>query len=325
MRRALQLARGGWEHASPNPMVGAVVVCDGRIVGEGFHRRCGEAHAEVNAIARVKDLQVLSRSTIYVTLEPCAHYGKTPPCAKLIIDKHIPRVVVGCRDTFEKVDGRGIAMLREAGCDVTVGVLERECIEMNRRFFVYHSEGRPFVMLKWAESADGYVDFRRTSRSDGEAARLSSPTTQALVHRLRSHVDAILVGGRTAVLDDPSLTTRHWPGNSPLRVVLDSRGTLPSTLRMFSDGRPTRVFDMRRTDLPDVLCNLAREGVLSLLVEGGSATLRRFLDAGLWDDLRVEHSPVVLGSGVSAPRVDEACLVSSVWVDGRRIDSYRRG
>ncbi len=323
MRRALQLARGGWEHAAPNPMVGAVVVCDGRIVGEGFHRKCGQPHAEVNAIARVADPALLRRSTIYVTLEPCAHYGKTPPCAKLIVDKQIPRVVVGCRDSFEKVNGRGIGMLREAGRQVTVGVLEEECLDLNRAFFVYHREGRPFVMLKWAESADGFVDICRCS-ADVPSAVLSSATTQTLVHRLRSHADAILVGGRTAVLDNPSLTTRCWSGPDPLRVVLDGRGSLPTTLRMLNDGLPVKVYDMRSTDLPGVLADLARLGVQSLLVEGGPATTRRFMEAGLWDDLCVEHSPLVLGGGVAAPAVTGARLMGSVWVDGHRIDRYRR-
>ena len=208
MRRCLQLARCGEAGAAPNPMVGAVVVCDGRIIGEGYHSKCGEAHAEVNAIASVKEPELLSRSTIYVSLEPCAHYGKTPPCAQLIIEKHIPTVVVGCRDPFARVDGRGITMLHEAGIEVREGVLEQECLWLNRRFITFHTKHRPYITLKWAQSEDGYIDRLRTSDQE-PAARLSTPTTQALVHRLRSLHQAILVGRRTWELDHPQLDVRQ--------------------------------------------------------------------------------------------------------------------
>lgn len=321
MRRALQLALGGREHAAPNPMVGAVVVCDGRIIGEGFHRRCGGPHAEVNAIAAVRQPELLVRSTIYVTLEPCAHYGKTPPCAELIVRKRIPRVVVGCRDSFEKVDGKGISMLRRAGVEVEVGVLEEECLDLNRQFFTFHQKKRPYVTLKWAESADGMVDFLRSSAVDGQAARLSDATNQALVHRLRSRSDAILVGGRTALLDNPSLTTRHWPGPSPMRVVIDSHGDLPADLRLF----PARVFRVGAGELPlqDILGDLAAEGVQSLLVEGGPTLHQAFLDQGLWDELRVEHCPQKLGRGVASARVPRAEVVSREWVGGHLVETFR--
>lgn len=343
MRRALQLAIGGREHAAPNPMVGAVVVCDGRIIGEGFHRQCGGPHAEVNAIASVRRPELLARSTIYVTLEPCAHYGKTPPCAELIIRRRIPRVVVGCRDSFERVDGRGISMLRDAGVEVRVGVLEQECLDLNRRFFTFHQKHRPFVTLKWAESSDGMVDFLRQSAADGAAARLSDATNQALVHRLRSRSDAILVGGRTALLDDPSLTTRHWPGPSPRRVVIDTRGDLAATLRLFparvyltaTDARPdyealpgTTVCRIPKTatgglPLQHILADLAQQGVQSLVVEGGPSLHQAFLDQGLWDEIRVEHCPQRLGEGVPAACVRGAETVARETVGGHVIVTMR--
>ena len=236
MSRALQLARQGAGHTSPNPMVGAVVVCDGMIVGEGFHRQCGQAHAEVNAIASVNDQSVLHESTIYVTLEPCSHYGKTPPCANLLIEKGVKRVVVGCLDPFEKVSGRGVEMLREAGINVTVGVLENECKALNERFFTAHTTKRPWVMLKWAQSRDGFM-----ANEDG-AVRFSTALTQRLMHSERSRVDAILVGARTVAVDNPSLTTRHWSGNSPLRVVIDGDLSLPSHSLLFNDGGKTLVY-----------------------------------------------------------------------------------
>lgn len=343
MRRALQLALGGREHAAPNPMVGAVVVCDGKIIGEGFHRQCGKPHAEVNAIASVRHAELLEKSTIYVTLEPCAHYGKTPPCAELIIRKRIPRVAVGCRDSFEKVDGKGISMLRAAGVEVEVGILEQECLDLNRRFFTFHQKHRPFVTLKWAESADGMVDFCRSSANDGPAVRLSDATNQALVHRLRSRSDAILVGGRTALLDNPSLTTRHWPGRSPRRVVIDSRGDLPADLRLFParvyltavDARPdyeqlpdTTVCRLPKNaagELPlqDLLHDLAEQGVQSLLVEGGSALHQAFINQGLWDEIRVEHCPGCLDKGVPAARVCGAKTVTIETVSGHRVEILR--
>ena len=214
MRRALELARHGELDASPNPMVGAVIVApDGRIIGEGWHRRHGEGHAEVNAVASVADPSMLRDATMYVTLEPCSHYGKTPPCASLIIEKGIPRVVVGCLDPFEKVSGRGVNMLREAGVEVVTGCMEAECVALNRKFMTAHRLRRPYITLKWAESADGYID-----------GHISTPVTSMLVHKLRATHDAILVGSGTVLADRPRLDTRYFVGRSPLRVILDRRG-----------------------------------------------------------------------------------------------------
>lgn len=321
MKRCIRIARNGAAGAPPNPMVGAVLVCDGHIVGEGYHVRCGGPHAEVNAVASVRDRSLLRRSTLYVSLEPCAHYGKTPPCAELIVREGIPRVVVGCVDPFAKVQGRGIEMLRQAGIEVVTGVCEAECRALNRNFFTFHKYRRPYVTLKWAQSADGYLDRRRT---EGVPERLSTPRTSLDVHQMRARYGAILVGGRTAVLDNPSLTTRLWPGPNPLRVVLDdSCGSLPDSLRLWDGSAPTWVVcGMQAKEayvkrLPEwvdyvvleggespleVLMNrLYGAGVQSLLVEGGSRTLQRFADAGLWDEARVEVAARVLGDGIPAP------------------------
>lgn len=308
MRRALRLARNGEGNASPNPMVGAVIVRDGKIIGEGWHRRWGEGHAEVNAVASVADKSLLADSTIYVTLEPCSHYGKTPPCARLLIDMKIPRVVVGSLDPFEKVSGRGVAMLREAGAEVIVGVLEEECKALNRKFMTAHLQRRPYITLKWAQSSDGFID-RRRSASGGEAARLSTPLSLTAVHRERSRHDAILVGAGTVIADSPSLNLRYWlGGRSPRRVILDTRGTAPADSPLLADSsticftlapRPgiaaTQV-EIDPHDLRSVASYLYQNGVTSLLVEGGRHVLDSFISAGLWDTARIEIAPVKFGS-----------------------------
>lgn len=317
MRRCIELAQNGLCNTAPNPMVGAVIVCDGKIIGEGYHVRCGEAHAEVNAIRSVKDPSLLSRSTIYVSLEPCSHYGKTPPCADLIIEKQIPRIVIGCSDPFAQVAGRGIRKLREAGREVVVGVLEAECRALIRRFVTFHTCRRPYVTLKWAESADRYLDV---CRDGGTPVILSTPLTSMLVHKKRAEHSAILVGTRTALLDNPSLTVRHWYGPNPVRVVLDRDLSLPPSLRLFDGTVPTIVFtavtecpsrhhveylsiDYGQEVLPQVLSALHARGLQSLLVEGGRVLLQSFIDAGVWDEMFVERTPVVLHSGVSAPEI----------------------
>ena len=245
MARCLELARHGAGHTAPNPMVGAVIVRDGAIIGEGFHRRCGEAHAEVNAIASVEDEALLRESTIYVSLEPCSHYGKTPPCAELIIRKRIPRVVVGCLDPFPEVSGRGVRMLREAGIEVVTGVMEKEARQLNKAFMTFQTQKRPYVTLKWAESADGFIDKARTDRTEPPVV-FSNPVTSVRVHKMRAESAAILIGKHTALLDNPSLTVRHWAGSSPVRLVIDKEGTLPDDLRMFDGLAPTWVFTGRK-------------------------------------------------------------------------------
>jgi diaminohydroxyphosphoribosylaminopyrimidine deaminase/5-amino-6-(5-phosphoribosylamino)uracil reductase len=315
MRRCIQLARNGAKNAPPNPMVGAVVVCDGRIIGEGYHVRCGEGHAEVNALASVSeaDLALLEKSTIYVSLEPCSHYGKTPPCADLIVAKRLKRVVVGCLDPFAKVQGRGVKKLQDAGIDVTVGVLEKECMALNKHFMTFHSKHRPFVTLKWAQSADGFI-----GAAEGEPrAMISNNYTMALCHKRRTEHQAIMVGRRTAELDNPSLTVREWDGRTPLRVVLDRENKLPRTLRLFDGEAQTLVFTDTKSEVDDkaeyaridfsadvigqVMKELHSRNVQTLLVEGGRALLQSFIDSGLWDEAFVEEAPFCLGSGVKAP------------------------
>ena len=226
MARCISLARNGIGNVAPNPMVGAVIVHQGKIIGEGYHRKYGEAHAEVNAIASVRDESLLKEATIYVSLEPCSHYGKTPPCAELIIKKQIPRVVIGCLDPFPEVSGRGVRMLCEAGVEVVTGVMEEEARELNRVFMTFQEKRRPYIYLKWAQSADGFMDRLRTNNSL-PAVVLSSSETLRRVHHLRANVAAIMVGTQTALLDNPSLTVRHWAGKSPVRVVLDRTLRIP--------------------------------------------------------------------------------------------------
>lgn len=318
MQRCIQLARNGLCNAAPNPMVGAVIVCDGKIIGEGYHVRCGEAHAEVNAIRSVKDPSLLKRATIYVSLEPCSHYGKTPPCADLIIEKQIPRIVIGCQDPFAKVAGRGIQKLKDAGREVVVGVLEAECRQLIRRFITFHTQRRPYITLKWAESADKYIDLLREG---GSPVILSSPLTSMLVHKKRAEHSAIMVGTRTAELDNPSLTVRQWYGRSPVRIVLDRKLSLSPTLHLFDGSMPTLVFtespheskpnvEYIPTDywldvLPQIMETLYTRGLQSLMVEGGSTLLQSFIDAGLWDEAFVEEAPSSLLSGVKAPEISD--------------------
>lgn len=301
MGRALQLARLGYGFVSPNPMVGAVIVDeDGAVIGEGWHRRYGEGHAEVNAVASVKDRDLLREATIYVTLEPCSHNGKTPPCAKLLIECGFKRVVIGCLDPFPEVSGRGVKMLREAGIEVTTGVLERECRELNRRFMTAHTTGRPYVILKWAQSADG---FMAALDSDGnpQPVQLSTGLTKVLMHRERAGVDAILVGPRTAEIDSPRLDSRHWPARvNPLRVTFAHR----------ESGEAPKGFDSEGSVVLDpsvpLQTNLERlyrdHKVTSLMVEGGPTILNAFLEADLADETRVEIADRRLGRGLEAPR-----------------------
>ncbi|MBR4130447.1 MAG: bifunctional diaminohydroxyphosphoribosylaminopyrimidine deaminase/5-amino-6-(5-phosphoribosylamino)uracil reductase RibD [Bacteroidaceae bacterium] len=318
MRRCIQLAKCGEAGAAPNPMVGAVVVCDGRIIGEGFHRRCGGPHAEVNAIESVKEKHLLCRSTIYVSLEPCSHYGKTPPCTELIIRNRIPRVVVGCSDPFAKVNGQGIKRLQDAGCEVLVGVLEEECQNLNRRFFTFHKEHRPWITLKWAQSKDGFID--RLRKAGEEPTQFSNALTQTLVHRLRARNQAILVGTKTALLDNPTLTTRLWSGPNPLRLTIDRHNILPPTLHLKDGSSPTVIYT--HESLREILDDLYNRGIQSLLVEGGAKLLQRFIDEGLWDEARIETAPFCLEGGIAAPTLQDEHLMSKHNFGGQIVQYY---
>jgi len=297
MRRCLQLAANGIQGARPNPMVGAVIIAEDRIIGEGYHVRCGEGHAEVNAFASVKpeDEALLGEATLYVSLEPCAHYGKTPPCADLIVRKGVRRVVVGCVDPFAEVQGRGIERIRQAGIEVTVGVLEEECRWLNRRFFTYHSQHRPYIILKWAQTANGFID------DHGRALQISNEQTQMLSHQLRAEEDAILVGHTTDAREHPQLTVRHWHGPNPQRIVLT-----------------------RQRPLPQLIADLYQHGIQSLIVEGGRQTHEAFIAAGLYDEIRVETAPLAVADGTRAPQLPAAVeLMSKKEYDGNTITVYR--
>ncbi len=361
MRRCLQLARCGMANAKPNPMVGAVIVCDGRIIGEGYHVRYGEGHAEVNAFAsvRAEDEPLLPQSTIYVSLEPCSHHGKTPPCADLVVAKGVKRCVCGCVDPNAKVSGRGIERMRQAGIEVTVGVLEEECIELNRKFFTFHQHRRPYITLKWAQTADGFLDRkitsaddifdRRITSADGdegvsenssyEPLAISTPFTKMLVHKLRAENDAILVGRITDEREHPALDVRHWSGRNPRRIVL-SRKTLSadspssSVLSGLPDNSESPALPVlsEPSVLPDLpspihklLDELYNDGVQSLLVEGGAKTHASFISLGLWDEIRVETSPLIAGSGTAAAALpSDASLVAQEEYDDNVIKTYRK-
>ncbi len=317
MYRCIQLAKCGEAGAPPNPMVGAVVVCNGRIIGEGFHRRCGGPHAEVNAINSVTDKRLLSQSTIYVSLEPCAHYGKTPPCADLIIQSKIPRVVIGCADPFAKVNGLGIKKLQDAGCEVKVGVLESECLELNHKFFTFHQKHRPWIILKWAQSKDGFIGACDTTNR----IQFSNALTQTLVHRLRARSGAILVGTRTAILDNPTLTTRYWTGANPLRLTIDRKGCLPENLHLLDGSTPTVIYTQE--SIEEILNDLYNRNIQSLIVEGGTCLLQSFIDAGLWDEARIETSPACIGQGTVAPKLSCEKLKSRQYLGKHCICTYR--
>ncbi len=333
MKRALELASLGKSFAAPNPMVGAVLVYQDRIIGEGYHHRCGEPHAEVMAVRSVKEKALIPKATLYVTLEPCSHYGKTPPCAKLIIDSQIPKVVVAMQDPFHEVSGRGIAMLREAGVEVHCGIMEEEAKALNKHFIKQHTAKRPYIKLKWAESADGFIDKIRQGAEEKPVV-FSSALRQASVHRQRSEYQSILVGYRTALLDNPSLTNRFCSGNQPLRLVFDPRLTLPKDLKLFTDGKAKTVvlYDKslafnRPTPsgksahpstegsfveavaldfdnlLPSLLTYLSEQKINSLFIEGGAKTLQMFIDSGLYDEIEREISPIILGEGIPAPQI----------------------
>ncbi len=320
MVRAIELAKLGMGQVAPNPMVGCVIVHEGLIIGEGYHRKYGEAHAEVNAVRSVKNPDLLCESTMYVTLEPCSHFGKTPPCADLVVQLKIPKVVVGSMDPNEKVSGRGIQRLKDAGCEVVVGMLEEECIRMNRRFMTFHQKKRPYIILKWAQTEDGFIDRSREEAEFGQPTWITNDLSRIAVHKMRSDESAILVGTKTALKDNPSLTVREWSGNHPLRMVLDRRGILPETCAMLDQSTETIVFtetvmesrpnleyiriSFNHGILYEINAFLSGRGIQSLLVEGGKSLLESYMREGLWDEARVYIGSARFGSGIKAPETD---------------------
>lgn len=355
MQRCLELARLGQGHVAPNPMVGAVLVYNERIIGEGYHQQYGGPHAEVNCLASVKeaDEHLIQQSTLYVSLEPCSHYGKTPPCADLVIRKKIPVVVIGCRDPFVEVNGKGIEKLEAAGVRVIEPVLEDECRGLNKRFFIFYQQHRPYVVLKWAQSLDGRIaSADKLPDAKGTKARLliTNEFTNRLVHKWRSEEMAILVGTNTALYDDPALTTRLWPGKDPVRLVVDKELKLPSSLKLFDTGQTVVVFNLKKHSLPlektgpenlkeqiwyyqvtedaslvhQVMNALCQMNIQSVLVEGGAQLLQSFIDEGAWDEARViTNEEMVVGEGLPAPLLSHYKLISTESLHPDVIRTFR--
>lgn len=320
MLHCIEQALKGSGYTAPNPMVGCVIVDrNHNILGEGYHKQFGEAHAEVNAINAIQDKNLLRNATLYVNLEPCAHYGKTPPCANLIVEMGIPRVVIGMKDPHEKVAGKGIEILLQAGVEVIVGVEEEACRDLNKRFITFHEKKRPYIILKWAQSANYFIGEL------GKRIKISHPETDVLVHQWRSQEQAILVGSTTAINDDPELTVRYVKGKNPVRLVLNQGKSLPNHLKLWNDAAETHVLETTSNDGLNTFLKFCNEhNIISVMVEGGAFTLKQFIDAGLWDEARViTNTKMVLQTGVKAPELPKAMLVQTTFSSDDIIQIYR--
>ncbi len=323
MQRALQLAKNGLGATAPNPMVGAVIVLDNKIMGEGFTSPYGGSHAEVNAINSVEDKTTLAKATLYVTLEPCSHHGKTPPCAKLIIKHGIPKVVIGTLDPHHKVAGRGKRMLEESGCEVAVGILEKKCKALHKRFLTFHQKKRPYIILKWAATSDGFIAPDKDLRNNKvEPYWITNTYSRQQVHKWRSEEQAILVGTRTVLDDNPKLNTRSWHGKSPIRIILDKNLAIDSNHHVFDGSQPTIVMtqdtneDKRIADVAyelidfsqnqtEQICNILHSrDINSVIIEGGTKTLQSFIDTDYWDEARVFTGSSSFSKGLKAPTLD---------------------
>lgn len=338
MGRCIQLAKLAAGNVAPNPMVGAVLVFENKIIGEGYHQKYGEAHAEVNCINNVqeKNKTLIEKSTIYVSLEPCAHHGKTPPCADLIIKNKIKKVVIGCQDIYKEVAGKGIEKLQNAGIELITGILEKECKDLNKRFFTFHQKQRPYIILKWAQSANGKI-----GSNNNERILISNDYSNGLVHNWRAEEAAILVGTNTALKDNPSLTTRLWKGNNPVRIVIDKELKLPSGSKLFSKETNTVIFNfvkntveenlnfvkiLKENFLQEMLFSLYRLNIQSVLVEGGAKTLQYFIDAGFWDEARViTNEKMVIENGIAAPEMKNFLFVNQARYFSDVINYYENG
>ena len=313
MQRALNLARLGQGSVSPNPMVGCVITHEGQIIGEGFHQKYGEAHAELNAINDVENQSSLPDSTVYVTLEPCAHHGKTPPCADLLIKKNIKKAVVACRDPFNQVDGKGIEKLKKAGIEVETGLMEKEAAELNKYFFTFHQKKRPYLILKWAQTQDGFI-----ARENGHSKWISNQYSRQLVHKWRTEADAILVGKNTAIQDNPSLTSRCWDGKNPLRILFDRYLQVEGDKNIFNSSTKTLIFNLMKEKIEptnqwikcdeltpkEVLKMLYERNVQSVIVEGGYQVLNTFIQENCWDEARVFTSKATFQKGIKCPEIN---------------------
>lgn len=329
MLRCIQLAKNGLGTTYPNPLVGSVIVHDGKIIGEGWHYKAGQQHAEVNAIKSVGNVALLKQATIYVSLEPCSHFGKTPPCADLIIEKKIKKVVVGSLDPNPKVAGRGIKKLMDAGCEVIVGILGEECNELNKRFFTFHQKKRPYIFLKWAETTDGFISPKNELRTNLEPVWITNEFARQFVHKMRAEEQAILVGTNTVLKDNPSLTVREWASENPLRIVIDRNLKLSRGLSIFDSNSNTVIFNEKETKtsenldfekidfsekIPQQICtSLFRRNVQSVIIEGGAKTLQTFIDANMWDEAFVFRGNSSFGEGVKAP------IFKSIFISEEKI------
>jgi diaminohydroxyphosphoribosylaminopyrimidine deaminase/5-amino-6-(5-phosphoribosylamino)uracil reductase len=316
MQRCIELAQLGIRDVYPNPMVGAVIVHEGKVIGEGYHQHYGEAHAEVNAVNSVRDKSILKEATIYVSLEPCAHHGKTPPCADLLVKHQFKKVVIGCKDTFSEVAGKGIKRLEENGIEVLVGVLENKCRVLNKRFFTFHENKRPYVILKWAETQDGFIDKIRTDNTQ-EINWITQPETKTLVHQWRSEEQAILIGSTTALNDNPSLTVRNVKGKNPIRILIDRSLKVNSKTAIFNSESTTIILNelkneelgnLKYIQLSDfsaksILDTLYKENIQSVIIEGGTKTIQHFIDENLWDEARVLVGKTTFNEGIKAPEL----------------------
>ncbi len=319
IKRCITLAKNGLGSTYPNPLVGCVIVYNDLIIGEGWHQRAGEPHAEVNAINSVKNKELISKSTIYVSLEPCSHFGKTPPCADLIIKNNIPNIVIGSLDSNEKVSGRGLKKLIEAGRNVTIGVLEEECKELNKRFFTFHEKKRPYIILKWAESSDGFM--APLHKETQEPVWISNEFSRQITHKWRSEEQAILVGTQTVLDDNPKLDTRDWYGKNPIRIVLDRSGKINTYYNIFDKSILTIIITEQKnlqstenltfkncifdSELAQTICNIGYEhNIQSIIVEGGTQTIQTFMDAKIWDEARIFKGKSKLSEGILAPKID---------------------
>lgn len=338
MQRCLELAACGAGHVAPNPMVGAVLVHNDLIIGEGYHRKYGEAHAEVNCINSVRSDQnhLIKESTLYVSLEPCNHFGKTPPCTDLIIKQQIPKVIIACKDPFEKVNGTGIEKLQKEAIEVVTGVLEKEAAYLNRRFFCFHKQQRPYIILKWAQSNN-----KKIAGEQLRPVKISNDITDRLVHKWRSEEGAIMVGTNTALSDDPSLTTRLWRGHDAVRVVVDSGLKLPASLILFDNRVPTIILNKIKEEqagnhlfykynehenVPDATINsLKKQNIQSLIIEGGAALLQSFINRGLWDEARIiTNKELYITDGLDAPELKNETLLKSEMIRNDEISYYER-
>lgn len=340
MRRCIELAGLGLGNTYPNPLVGSVIVCNNRIIGEGYHKKAGEPHAEVNAINSVKNNSLLKKSTLYVNLEPCSHFGKTPPCANLIASMKIPRVVIGVRDPSSKVSGKGIDILKKAGIDVIVGILEDESKDLNKRFFTFQEKKRPYIILKWAQTRDGYIDRKRSS--DLPASWITNKIAKKVVHKWRTEEQSIMIGSNTAVMDNPRLTSREWKGNNPVRLIVDKNNNLPKKLNIWNNEAKTiAIFDnskylelningifiekveMKKSFFKNLFNIFIKYDIQSIIIEGGKELLETFIANNYWDEARVFVGNMTFSDGIPAPEFDREKEFKTMTLGNSKLDIYK--